>query len=61
MTDPLMSRDEVAALWGIDRESVRSALRREGIHEVRGYPREQVMSVKRPGKGWRAGQTKEHT
>jgi hypothetical protein len=42
MTCPLMSRDEVAALLGIDPEAVRSTLRRYGIRELRGYPREAV-------------------
>lgn len=38
--EPLMSREEVAALLGISPESVRSTLRRHGITEMRGYPRE---------------------
>lgn len=49
----LMSRDEVAALLGIKPNSVRDTLRRHGITEQRGYPREQVENLRRPGKGWR--------
>jgi DNA-binding CsgD family transcriptional regulator len=48
-----MTRDEIAALWGIDPEAVRSTLRRYGITEVRGYPREAVEAVERPGQGRR--------
>lgn len=51
--EPLMSRDEVAALLGIKPESVRSTLRRYGITEHRGYPRRQVENLRRPGRGWR--------
>ena len=43
----LMSRDEVAALFGIGLESVRSTLRRDGIPEERGYPRAQVEALDR--------------
>lgn len=43
MTNPLMSRDEVAALLDINPEAVRSTLRRYGIRELRGYPREAVI------------------
>ena len=50
---PLMSRDEVAALLGIKPNSVRDTLRRYGITEQRGYPREAVENLRRPGKGWR--------
>lgn len=53
MTGPLMSRDEVAALWDIDPEAVRSTLRRYGIAEERGYRREAVEAVERPGRGRR--------
>ena len=53
MPDPLMSREEVAALLGISPESVRSTLRRYGITEVRGYPRTQIEKLERPGKGHR--------
>lgn len=49
----LMPRDEVAALLGIDPEAVRSTLRRYGITEQRGYPRQQVMALQRPGQGAR--------
>jgi hypothetical protein len=53
-TEPyLMSREEVAELWGIDPEAVRSTLRRYGINEERGYPRAAVKAVKRPGRGAR--------
>lgn len=54
--DDLMTRDEVAAHLGIAPEAVRSTLRRYGITEQRGYPREAVEKLERPGKGWRAGQ-----
>ena len=57
MTGPLMSREEVAKLLGISPESVRSTLRRYGIHEVRGYPRDQVESLRRPGRGARTDLT----
>ncbi|MCW2719026.1 hypothetical protein [Pseudonocardia sp.] len=56
MTDPLMSREEVAALLGIKPNSVRDVLRRRGITEQRGYPREAVEAldyVKRAGQGRR--------
>ena len=53
MPDPLMSREEVAALLGISPESVRSTLRRYGITEVRGYPRDQIEKLHRPGRGHR--------
>lgn len=53
MTDPLMSRDEVAKLLGISPESVRKTLGRLGITEQRGYPREAVENLKRPGRGHR--------
>jgi len=42
-----MSRDEVAALLNIGPESVRSTLRRDGIPEERGYPRELVEALDR--------------
>lgn len=45
---PLMSRDEVAALLGVAPEAVRSTLRRYGVREVRGYPREAVIASLRP-------------
>jgi hypothetical protein len=48
-----MSREEVAALLGISPEAVRSTLRRAGIREQRGYPRDQVVALKRPGRGRR--------
>jgi hypothetical protein len=48
-----MSRDEVAALLGIKPNSVRDTLRRYGITEQRGYPREAVENLKRPGQGAR--------
>jgi hypothetical protein len=54
MTNPnLMSRDEVAALLGIKPNSVRDTLRRYGITEQRGYSREAVENLKRPGRGAR--------
>lgn len=49
----LMTRDEVAALLGISPESVRSTLRRYGITEQRGYPRDQVESLRPVGQGTR--------
>ena len=55
-----MSRDEVAAFLGISSESVRTTLARYDIHEQRGYPRDQVEQLERPGKGWRAGQRGSH-
>ena len=48
-----MSREEVAALLGIKPNSVRDTLRRYGITEQRGYPREAVESLQRPGRGAR--------
>lgn len=55
MTDQLMPRDEVAALFGIAPSAVRSTLRRYGITEQRGYPRERVeaAAAARPGRGAR--------
>lgn len=49
----LMSREEVAALLGIKPNSVRDTLRRYGITEQRGYPRDLVENLKRPGRGAR--------
>jgi hypothetical protein len=49
----LMSREEVAGLLGIKPNSVRDTLRRHGITEQRGYPREAVENLKRPGQGYR--------
>ncbi len=50
-----MSRAEVAELLRIAPESVRSALRRYGITEVRGYPRAAVeaLPARRTGRGAR--------
>lgn len=48
-----MSREEVAALLGIAPESVRSTLRRHGITEQRGYDRDDVAALRRPGRGAR--------
>lgn len=48
-----MTRDEVAVLLGIKPNSVRDTLRRYGITERRGYPREAVESLERPGRGRR--------
>lgn len=53
MTGPLMSRDEVAAHLGIDPEYVRKLLSRHGITEQRGYPRDAVENLQRPGQGRR--------
>lgn len=53
MTNPLMSRDEVAELLGIKPNSVRDTLRRYGITEQRGYPREAVEKLQRPKRGYR--------
>jgi len=60
MTNPLMSRDEVAALLGIKPNSVRDTLRRYGITEQRGYPREAVENLKRPGRGYRTDLERQH-
>ena len=49
-----MTRDEVAALLKIDPNSVRNTLRRYGITEQRGYPRDAVESLQRVGRGFRA-------
>lgn len=51
----LMSREEVADLLGIDPESVRSTLRRYGVREERGYPRDEVLRAAqmRPRQGRR--------
>lgn len=49
-----MSREEVAALLGISPESVRSTLRRHGVIEQRGYDREAVELLQRPGQGHRS-------
>lgn len=48
-----MTRDEVAALLGIQPDSVRNTLARYGIAEQRGYPREQVENLRRVGQGYR--------
>jgi hypothetical protein len=53
VTDPLMSREEVAELLGIAPESVRSTLRRYGIHHVSGWPRSEVEAIERAGQGRR--------
>lgn len=53
MNEPLMTREEVAGQLGISPESVRKTLRRYGITEQRGYPREAVENLKRPGRGYR--------
>ena len=42
-----MTREEVAEHLGIDPESVRSTMRRYGITERRGYPRDQVLALER--------------
>lgn len=52
-----MSREEVAALFGIKPNSVRDTLRRYGIRELRGYERTAVEALTepdaRPGRGAR--------
>lgn len=53
MSDSLMTRDEVAAHLGIKPNSVRDTLRRYGITEQRGYPRNLVENLHRPGRGVR--------
>lgn len=53
MTDPLMSREEVAELLDISPEAVRSTLRRYGIHHVSGWPRAEVEALQRHGRGRR--------
>lgn len=57
MTDNLMTRDEVAAHLGIKPNSVRDTLRRYGITEQRGYPRNLVENLRRPGRGARTDLT----
>lgn len=57
MADPLMSREEVAALLKIEPNSVRNTLRRYGITERRGYPRDAVESLQRVGRGFRSDLT----
>lgn len=54
MEEPLMNRDEVAELLGISPESVRSTMRRYGISEQRGYPRDQVTRLQPKGRGYRS-------
>lgn len=51
-----MSREEVAALLGIQPESVRSTLRRYGITEQRGYLRDAVEALPQrlKGRGYRS-------
>jgi hypothetical protein len=49
----LMPREEVAAFLGVAPESVRHILRRYGITEERGYPRDQVLALERKGRGRR--------
>lgn len=51
MTDRLLTREEVAVLLGIQPESVRSTLRRYGIHEHRGYHPDDIRNLKRVGRG----------
>lgn len=53
--DPLMTRDEVAELLGVDPDYVRKLLARYGITEVRGYPRDAVeaLPARRTGQGAR--------
>lgn len=51
MIPDLMSTAEVVAHLGVNPTSVRQTLRRYGIHEVRGYPREQVMALERKPRG----------
>lgn len=53
MSEPLMTREEVASLLGIKPNSVRDTLRRYGITEQRGYPRDAVESLQRVGRGFR--------
>jgi hypothetical protein len=52
-----MTRDEVAALLKIEPNSVRNTLRRYGITEHRGYPRDAVESLQRVGRGFRSDLT----
>ena len=42
-----MTREEAAAHLGISPDSVRNTLRRYGITERRGYPRDQVLGLVR--------------
>lgn len=49
----LITREEIAQIWGIEPESVRSTMRRYGIHEERGYDREAFERIERPGQGRR--------
>lgn len=56
----LMSREEAAEVLGVAPESVRHVLRRYGITEERGYPRNQVLALKRKGRGHRTDLRKEN-
>jgi hypothetical protein len=53
VTDPLMSREEVADHLGIPLENVRKVMSRAGIPHQSGWPRDLVEKLHRPGKGWR--------
>lgn len=59
MTDPLMSREEAAALWSqrtgraVQPRSMRNILARYGIREHRGYLRHEVEAVEPLGQGRR--------
>lgn len=57
--DNLMTREEAAEVLGVAPESVRHVLRRYGITEERGYPRDQVLALKRKGRGRRTDLRKE--
>ena len=54
-----MTRDEVAQLLDIKPEYVRVLMRRYGIQEKRGYPRDLVESLKLKGQGRRTDLHKE--
>lgn len=53
MTDDLMTREEAAEVLGVAPDSVRHVLRRYGITEARGYPRDRVLALRRKGRGHR--------
>lgn len=50
-----MNRNEVAEHLGIAPEAVRSTMRRYGINEQRGYPRDQVLNLERKQPSRRKG------
>lgn len=51
MADDLMSREEIAARFGIEPQSVNSFMRRYGVEHVNGWPRAQVEKIERKPRG----------